>query len=187
MSTLRLLILAGGSLIGLSIPVSSRLKFSRNPVISRVILGIPHPVHTFNPESRPRFALKSRIPNLISRNPVILMFFFGIRQHVHTFNPERRPPFALKSRIPSFEQRKSHIPNLISRNSVIPMFIFGIPHLVHTFNSESCYYYAIKSISRMRANKHLEEPFWDSLGTIFLDSELRYKEGSNSVEISKAK
>ena len=39
----------------------------------------------------------------------------------------------------------------------------------------------------MRANKHLEEPFWDSLGTIFLDSKLRYKEGSNSVEISKAK
>ena len=187
MSTLRLLILAGGSSIGLSIPVSSRLKFSRNPVISSVILGIPHPVHTFNPESRPRFALKSRIPNLISRNPVILMFFFGIRQLEHTFNLERRPPFALKSRIPSFEQGKSHIPNLISRNSVIPMVIFGIPNLVHTFNSESCYYYAIKSISRMRANKHLEEPFWYSLGTILLDSKLRYKEGSNSVEISKAK
>ena len=33
-----------------------------DPVIPRVIFGIPSSVHTFNPESRPDFALTSRIP-----------------------------------------------------------------------------------------------------------------------------
>ena len=108
MSTLRLLILAGGSSIGLSIPVSSRLKFSRNPVISRVILGILHPVHTFNPESRPRFALKSRIPNLISRNPVILMFFFWDPATRAYFQSRTSPSFCFK--IPNPELRTREIP-----------------------------------------------------------------------------
>ena len=39
---------------------SSRPKFSLYPVILMVIFGIPHPVHTFNPESRP-FYFKIRI------------------------------------------------------------------------------------------------------------------------------
>ena len=39
------------------------LKISSNPVISRAIFGIPPPAHTFNPESLPDFALKSRIPS----------------------------------------------------------------------------------------------------------------------------
>ena len=40
-----------GSTKGSSIP-SSRSKFSLSPVIPMVILGIPHPVHSFNPEVR---------------------------------------------------------------------------------------------------------------------------------------
>ena len=48
----------GGSPIGFSIP-KSRPKISGNPVIPRVIFGIPSPAHT-----RPDFALKSRIPSL---------------------------------------------------------------------------------------------------------------------------
>ena len=34
-----------------------------NPVIPRAIFGIPPPAHTFNPESLPDFAVKSRIPS----------------------------------------------------------------------------------------------------------------------------
>ena len=47
-----------GSPIGFSRP-----KFSCNPVIPRVIFDIPLPVHTFNPDSGPDVALKSRIPS----------------------------------------------------------------------------------------------------------------------------
>ena len=36
-------------------------------VIPRVIFGIPSPAHTFNPESRPNFALKSRVPSFKER------------------------------------------------------------------------------------------------------------------------
>ena len=57
---------------GASIP-SSRTKSSLNLVMPMVILGIPYPVHTFNPESRPNFALKSRIPALKSRIPKTLL------------------------------------------------------------------------------------------------------------------
>ena len=39
------------------------LRFSSNPVIPRAISGIPPPAHTFNPESLPDFAVKSRIPS----------------------------------------------------------------------------------------------------------------------------
>ena len=35
------------------------LKFSCNPVIPRVIFGIPLPKHTFNPQTHPDFAFKS--------------------------------------------------------------------------------------------------------------------------------
>ena len=83
---------------------SSDLKHS---VIPMFIFGIQHVVHTFNPESCPRFALnpesrasfcgKSHIPNLISRNPVIPMVIFGIPHLVHTFNSESCYYFAMKS------------------------------------------------------------------------------------------
>ena len=33
-----------------------------DPIIPRVIFGIPSPVHTFKHESRPDFALKSQVP-----------------------------------------------------------------------------------------------------------------------------
>ena len=36
-------------------------QISFNPLMSIVIFGIPHPLHTFSAESRPDFALKSRI------------------------------------------------------------------------------------------------------------------------------
>ena len=63
-----------------SIP-SSQPKLSLYPVILMVIFGIPHPVHTFNPESRP-FYFKIRIQAFKygrSRIPKILpgTAFFG--------------------------------------------------------------------------------------------------------------
>lgn len=36
-------------------------QISVNPLMSIVMFGIPHPLHTFSAESRPDFALKSRI------------------------------------------------------------------------------------------------------------------------------
>ena len=35
-----------------------------NPLMSIVMFGIPHPLHTFSTESRPDFALESRILSL---------------------------------------------------------------------------------------------------------------------------
>ena len=46
---------------GSSIP-SFGPQISCDNVIQMVIFGIPPQGHTFNPENRPNFALKSRIP-----------------------------------------------------------------------------------------------------------------------------
>ena len=54
-------IISRGSQTGSPI-TTSRPKFSRNPAIPMVILGISHSMHTLNPESCLHFALKSRIP-----------------------------------------------------------------------------------------------------------------------------
>ena len=58
------------------------------PLIPRVILAIPHPVHTFNPESRPHIALK--IPNSA---PIVRL------------NPESRPHNDLKVPNPGLQMR----------------------------------------------------------------------------------
>ena len=53
---------AGGYPIGFFNPVIPTQNLC-SPVIPRVIFGTPPPALTFNPESRPDLAFKSRIPS----------------------------------------------------------------------------------------------------------------------------
>ena len=67
--------LNGGKTRGVCFKRGSLIGFF-NPVIPRVIFGIPLPC-TFNPKSRPAFALKSRIPSFKQGKSRIPRNFLG--------------------------------------------------------------------------------------------------------------